>query len=404
MTVYAQTFDAENRLISITVNSQTTQFIYGGDGNLVKKIKPDGSKTIYIGSVYEVDKTSGGSVTRTITYYPVAGAMRIDSTRYFVLKDQLGSASVVTNSSGTTVGEQRYYPFGQTRLTTGTMYTDKLFTGQREMAGLGIYHYGARFYSPGLGRFLSADTIVPGPTSPQAFNRYSYTLNNPVRYTDPSGHACVDGTSYCVDPISGQTSGSLTDYDDTYTGGNDNDEDEEETVEPSNTTLTACAAEDNCPPAPFDDSLLLYSAGGGSPNHFIVYGTYIEREGDYLYGTSARSGLEYYALYDIGVFENGARIRIKENYYLTQATPYTSVDTAGSVLTVSTDDNVVHTYGLGEFNVMQPDQRRSTVIDIYGSHPVEMHITIYIYLEETLVTSPPLSVFQFDTAVSAFTP
>ena len=42
-----QTFDAENRLISVTVSGQTTQFVYDGDGNLVKKIKPDGSKTLY---------------------------------------------------------------------------------------------------------------------------------------------------------------------------------------------------------------------------------------------------------------------------------------------------------------------------------------------------------------------
>jgi len=68
------------------------------------------------------------------------------------------------------------------------MFTDKLYTGQREMAGLGIYHYGARFYSPKLGRFLSADTVVPGAGNPQAFNRYSYVLNNPLMYIDPSGH------------------------------------------------------------------------------------------------------------------------------------------------------------------------------------------------------------------------
>jgi YD repeat-containing protein len=148
---YNQTFDAENRLISVTVSGQTTQFIYDGDGNLVKKINPNGSKTLYVGGIYEVDKGSGGSVTRTVTYYPVGGAMRINSTLYYLLKDHLGSASVVTDASGNILGEQRYYPFGETRLTTGTIYTDKLFTGQREMAGLGIYHYQARFYSAKLG-------------------------------------------------------------------------------------------------------------------------------------------------------------------------------------------------------------------------------------------------------------
>ena len=72
------------------------------------------------------------------------------------------------------------------------MNTDKLFTGQREVTGLGIYHYGARFYSPKLGRFLSADTIVPNSANPQDFNRYSYVRNNPTRYVDPTGHVCSD--------------------------------------------------------------------------------------------------------------------------------------------------------------------------------------------------------------------
>ena len=168
---------------------QTTPFIYDGDGNLVKKIKPDNSKTIYVGRIYEVDKTSGGSVTQTRTYYPAGGAMRIDGTLYYILKDHLGSASVISNASGVTVsgGEQRYYPFGESRL-TATMLTDRLFTGQREMAGLGIYHYKARFYSPKLGRFLSPDTIVPSYANPQSWNRYSYVGNNPLRYTDPTGH------------------------------------------------------------------------------------------------------------------------------------------------------------------------------------------------------------------------
>ena len=47
------------------------------------------------------------------------------------------------------------------------------------MAGLGIYDYGARFYSPKLGRFLSADTIVPNVHNPQDLNRFSYVRNNP---------------------------------------------------------------------------------------------------------------------------------------------------------------------------------------------------------------------------------
>jgi RHS repeat-associated protein len=104
---------------------------------------------------------------------------------------------VVTDASGNVVGENRYYPYGETRFSTGSMYTDKLFTGQREITGLGIYHYQARFYSPKLGRFISPDTIIPVFENPQSWNRFSYAVNNPIRYNDPDGHCAP----VCVVPV-----------------------------------------------------------------------------------------------------------------------------------------------------------------------------------------------------------
>jgi RHS repeat-associated protein len=187
---YTQAFDAENRLISVTVNGQTTQFIYDGSGSMVKKVLPDGSRTIYIGGIYEVKKNASGTVTGTTTYYPAAGAMRMSGSVYYILGDQLGSTSVVIDASGVKKGEQRYYPFGETRSTTGTLYTDRLFTGQQEISGLGLYNYKARFYDPALGRFVSPDTITPG--GPQGLNRYSYSNNNPTNYADPSGHMATE--------------------------------------------------------------------------------------------------------------------------------------------------------------------------------------------------------------------
>ncbi len=55
----------------------------------------------------------------------------------------------------------------------------------------GLYFYHARYYDPTLARFIQPDTIVPNPGDPQSLNRYSYAANNPVRYTDPSGHYLV---------------------------------------------------------------------------------------------------------------------------------------------------------------------------------------------------------------------
>ena len=102
--------------------------------------------------------------------------------------DHLGSASLTTNVSGQKVAELRYLPYGETRWAWGTTPTDRRYTGQRELAGVGLYDYNARMYWPAAGRFVSADTVVPDSTTPQSFNRYAYVLNNPLRYGDPTGH------------------------------------------------------------------------------------------------------------------------------------------------------------------------------------------------------------------------
>ncbi|MBC7252212.1 MAG: RHS repeat-associated core domain-containing protein [Anaerolineae bacterium] len=77
--------------------------------------------------------------------------------------------------------------------------TDFGFTGQRNEATIELYDYRARYYAPTLGRFISADTIVPEPGNPQDLNRYAYTRNNPLRYTDPSGY-CIPGVNCPDDP------------------------------------------------------------------------------------------------------------------------------------------------------------------------------------------------------------
>jgi RHS repeat-associated protein len=86
------------------------------------------------------------------------------------------------------VAQTRYRPYGEERWTAGGAVSDYTFTGQRDERGFGLMDYGARYYDPYLGRFISADTVVPDYANPQALNRYAYTLGNPLRYTDPTGH------------------------------------------------------------------------------------------------------------------------------------------------------------------------------------------------------------------------
>jgi RHS repeat-associated protein len=134
-------------------------------------------------------------------YYYAGGkplAMRViadatPDTLYFLLTDHLGSTSVVLGSSGTITARQTYYPFGTIRSATGASPTDKGFTGQRLDSYIKLIQMGARWYDPELGRFISADSIVPQAGNPQALNRYAYALSNPLKYIDPSGHTSICG-------------------------------------------------------------------------------------------------------------------------------------------------------------------------------------------------------------------
>ena len=77
----------------------------------------------------------------------------------------------------------------------------------------------ARFYSPSSGRFITADTLIPNPANPQADNRYTYSLNSPLRFTDPTGHReCGQRDLDCDNPLPHEITGSLVSFrrDDTW--------------------------------------------------------------------------------------------------------------------------------------------------------------------------------------------
>mgnify|MGYP001765774978 CR=1 FL=1 len=204
------TYDAENRMTAVS-GADAAMFVYDGDGrdlctpersergNRVKGVV-GGVTTTYIGNYFEwtpFGKTTlrvqAGSTTTMKKYYYAGGtrvAERVGSgtTYYFLLTDHLGSTSITATRLGVFSSELRYKAWGETRYSSGSTPTTFRYTGQREEGSLGLYWYNSRWYSPALSRFLSADTIIPQPGSPMAWDRYSYVYSNPVRYTDPSGH------------------------------------------------------------------------------------------------------------------------------------------------------------------------------------------------------------------------
>ena len=167
-----------------TVLDTDISFIYDGDGKRVLKTE-NGESTLYINQYYELDPDQ----EIVTTYYYLGGkliARMKGSELSYIQQDHLGSTAAVSDEYGDAVATINYFSFGETRSTTGTLAMDKLFTGQR-LDSTGLYYYGARYYDPQIGRFISPDIYVKEYASPQSLNRYTYVLNNPFKYTDPTG-------------------------------------------------------------------------------------------------------------------------------------------------------------------------------------------------------------------------
>ncbi len=105
--------------------------------------------------------------------------------------------SGITYTQGDIIQRFEYYPFGgESFVLNPNLDLEVSFTGQDYDDETGLYYYNARYYDPQLARFIQADTVIPDMTDYQAYNRYSYVVNNPLKYTDPSGHCfivCIGG-------------------------------------------------------------------------------------------------------------------------------------------------------------------------------------------------------------------
>jgi len=175
-------------------------YLYDGDGNLARGIV-NGVVTFYPGRHYN-RAVDGANVTvkkfytlgsSTVAVRTVQGS---NDTLNWILSDHLGSASVTANADGTWNSEIKYTAFGEVRASYGLTPTDYRYTGQLEQAELGLVYFVARFYDPVLTHFVQADTLIPDTGDPLAWDRYAYSSNNPVNYTDPSGHCAISASTF----------------------------------------------------------------------------------------------------------------------------------------------------------------------------------------------------------------
>ena len=153
----------------------------------------------------------GGSVIAVVKTANISGMLNPDvssdpnMTNYWH-KDSLGSIVAVSNAQGAVLERmafdawgRRIKPSGGNDANLDPAHGDRGFTGHEHLDELALVHMNGRIYDPLIGRFLSGDPVIQSPEDLQNYNRYTYVLNNPLRYTDPSGN-CIDGisTGICV--------------------------------------------------------------------------------------------------------------------------------------------------------------------------------------------------------------
>jgi len=202
------TYNRFNKVEEIKHDNQglLLNITYGPDKQRIKSdfyINNVLNKTKYfIGGDYEVEKLPNGS-ERRIHYLPGGGIYVSNELgtgqMYYAQTDYQGNRSSVTDASGNVLERYSFDPWGRRRNPTDwsfnnvptTFLFDRGYTGHEMLDAFGLINMNGRVYDPVMARFLSPDNYVQAPNNSQGLNRYSYCLNNPLRYVDPDGNWAI---------------------------------------------------------------------------------------------------------------------------------------------------------------------------------------------------------------------
>lgn len=224
------TYTSFNRPSSVTENGVTAAFTYNQNGDRVKMDVTGSGSTIltryYISGQYEFDATTaserlylgGDPYSAPTVYVKEAGVWKI----YYLCRDYLGSITHIANPDGTLKQEISYTPWGRLRNpstqaayapgTEPSLFLNRGYTGHEYLPWFGLINMNARLYDPALGRFVAPDPYVQVPDLTQAFNRYSYCINNPLKYTDPNGNQFSEVRDAYFKAIDNGYMGSFADF------------------------------------------------------------------------------------------------------------------------------------------------------------------------------------------------
>ncbi|MFK5854922.1 MAG: RHS repeat-associated core domain-containing protein [Bacteroidota bacterium] len=187
-------------------DSKVLEITYGPNQSRYKTEVTEHGENIetkyYIGGLMEIEQDANNN-TRELHYISAGDGLcaiyvidnNNDGSMYYIHKDYLGSIETITNEEAVIVERLSFDPWGRRRNVTNWSYDnvpttfmfDRGYTGHEHIDEFNLINMNGRVYDPILGRFLSPDNYVQAPYHTQSFNRYSYVLNNPLKYTDPSG-------------------------------------------------------------------------------------------------------------------------------------------------------------------------------------------------------------------------
>jgi RHS repeat-associated protein len=205
-------YDGAGMITESKVDNVRNLYVYTPNDERIATIRVNlnGSTYTEISSEWTLRDASGKSLRRLVRQGPAAtGTWRWvedyvyrDGTllasdmpgsprRMFYHLDHLGTPRLITGEGGPEIASHTYYPFGK-EATDDLQDAERLkFTGhERDAASLDYMH--ARYYNPKWGRFLSVDPGRADAQKPQSWNRYTYTMNNPMRLVDPDGKEPLD--------------------------------------------------------------------------------------------------------------------------------------------------------------------------------------------------------------------
>ncbi|MFG2571651.1 polymorphic toxin-type HINT domain-containing protein [Streptomyces sp. NPDC048481] len=186
-------WDDEGHLKSVTDGGKSTSYTYDADGQRLTRTDSTGT-TLYLpgGNELTIDKAGKATGTRYYSTGAQTVAMRTGGKLTFLLADHHGTTTTqVTADAAQAITRRKTGIFGNPRgAQLGPWSGDKGFVGGTKDTDTGLTHLGAREYDPSIGRFLSVDPVLV-LTNPQQIHGYTYSNNNPVSLSDPSG-LCAD--------------------------------------------------------------------------------------------------------------------------------------------------------------------------------------------------------------------